>query len=215
MLLLITWKCVPLVDLFNALLWEGRNGLPPTGDTLHLGCSYHLHFSHHYLHLRCGYARQKKAKQTWRKQPHRKAYIMTESKSRMCACANCKYQHLLWFIERLKQLEAAKLLIDAVCAKAEGGGLISISMRACQDFSVIHIYCRCANKFILAHSHFWLLECDPGDLAVQLLHIPVLSCSKQTLCCGCSYFITTLEKLEWIYLAHTPGHTLSTCRHYT
>ena len=122
---------------------------------------------------------------------------------------------LLWFIERLKQLEAAKLLIDAVCAKAEGGGLISISMRACQDFSVIHIYCRCANKFILAHSHFWLLECDPGDLAVQLLHIPVLSCSKQTLCCGCSYFITTLEKLEWIYLAHTPGHTLSTCRHYT
>ena len=32
---------------------------------------------------------------------------------------------LLWFIERLKQLEAAKLLIDAVCAKAEGGGLIA------------------------------------------------------------------------------------------
>ena len=43
------WKCVPLVDLLNALLWEGRNGLPPTADTLHLGCSYNLHFSHRFL----------------------------------------------------------------------------------------------------------------------------------------------------------------------
>ena len=43
------WKCVPLVDLLNALSWEGRNGLPPTADTLHLGCSYNLHFSHCFL----------------------------------------------------------------------------------------------------------------------------------------------------------------------
>lgn len=92
---------------------------------------------------------------------------------------------------------------------------ISISMRACQEFSVIRVYWVCANKLILAHSHFWLLGCDPGDPAVQLLHMPVLSCSKQTLCCGCSYFITTLGKLEWVYLTHKPGHTLSTCRYYT
>ena len=25
--LFTTWKCVPLVDLFNGLLWAGRNGL--------------------------------------------------------------------------------------------------------------------------------------------------------------------------------------------
>ena len=47
--LLTTWKCVPLVDLLNALLWAGQNGLPPTPNTLHLGCSYHLHSSHHFL----------------------------------------------------------------------------------------------------------------------------------------------------------------------
>ena len=47
--LLTTWKCVPLVDLLNALLRAGQNGLPPTPDTLHLGCSYHLHSSHHFL----------------------------------------------------------------------------------------------------------------------------------------------------------------------
>ena len=47
--LLITWKCVPLVDLLNALLWAGQNGLPPTPDTLHLGCSYHLYSSHRFL----------------------------------------------------------------------------------------------------------------------------------------------------------------------
>ena len=40
---------VPLVDVFNGLLWAGRNGLPPTPDTLHLGCSYHLHSSHCFL----------------------------------------------------------------------------------------------------------------------------------------------------------------------
>ena len=40
---------MPLVNLLNALLWAGRNGLPPTPDTLHLGCSNHLHFSHHFL----------------------------------------------------------------------------------------------------------------------------------------------------------------------
>ena len=37
------------VDLLNGLLWAGRNGLPPTPDTLHLGCSYHLHSSHRFL----------------------------------------------------------------------------------------------------------------------------------------------------------------------
>ena len=47
--LLSTWKCVPLVDLFNVLLWAGQNGLPPTPNTLHFGCSYHLHSSHHFL----------------------------------------------------------------------------------------------------------------------------------------------------------------------
>ena len=44
-----TWKCVPLVDLLDGLLCAGQNGLPPTPDTLHLGCSYHLHSSHHFL----------------------------------------------------------------------------------------------------------------------------------------------------------------------
>jgi len=46
---LITQKCVPPVDLLTTLLWAGRNGLPPTPDTLHLGCSYHLHSSHRFL----------------------------------------------------------------------------------------------------------------------------------------------------------------------
>ena len=45
----INKKCVPLADLFNLLLWGGWNGLPPTPDTLHLGCSYHLHSSHRFL----------------------------------------------------------------------------------------------------------------------------------------------------------------------
>ena len=45
----INKKCVPLADLFNLLLWGGWNGLPPTPDTLHLGCSYHLHSSHCFL----------------------------------------------------------------------------------------------------------------------------------------------------------------------
>ena len=38
-----------LVDLLKALLWAERNGLPPVPDTLHLGCSCHLHSSHHFL----------------------------------------------------------------------------------------------------------------------------------------------------------------------
>ena len=42
--LLTTWKCVPLVELP-----EGRNALPPTHNTLHLGCSYHLHSTHRFL----------------------------------------------------------------------------------------------------------------------------------------------------------------------
>ena len=45
----MTWKCVALVDLLNALLWAGQNGLQPTPDTLHLGCSYHLYSSHCFL----------------------------------------------------------------------------------------------------------------------------------------------------------------------
>ena len=40
------WKCVPLVDLLNGLLWAGRNGMLPTPNTLNLGCSDHLHPSH-------------------------------------------------------------------------------------------------------------------------------------------------------------------------
>ena len=40
---------MPLVDLLNGLLRAGRNGLPPTPDTSHLGCSYHLHSSHRFL----------------------------------------------------------------------------------------------------------------------------------------------------------------------
>ena len=44
--LLTTWKCVPLLDL---LLCAGRNGLPPTPDTLHLGPSYCLHPSHPFV----------------------------------------------------------------------------------------------------------------------------------------------------------------------
>ena len=44
-----SWKCMPLVDLLNGLLWPGQNGLPPTPDTLHLGCSYLLHPSHRFL----------------------------------------------------------------------------------------------------------------------------------------------------------------------
>ena len=31
------------------LLWAGRNGLPPTPDTLKLGCVYHLHCCHRFL----------------------------------------------------------------------------------------------------------------------------------------------------------------------
>ena len=36
---------MPLVDPLSALLWAGRNGLPPTPDSLHLGCSCHMHSS--------------------------------------------------------------------------------------------------------------------------------------------------------------------------
>ena len=40
---------MPLVDLLNVLLWAGQNGLLPTLNIFHLGCSYHLHSSHHFL----------------------------------------------------------------------------------------------------------------------------------------------------------------------
>ena len=33
----------------HCLLRAGQNGLPPTLDNLHLGCSYHLQSSHHFL----------------------------------------------------------------------------------------------------------------------------------------------------------------------
>ena len=48
----LTWKCVPLVDPLNALLSARQNGLPPTPDTLYLGCSCHLHSSHCFLSTR-------------------------------------------------------------------------------------------------------------------------------------------------------------------
>ena len=47
--LLITWKCVPLVDLLNALLWAGRKGPATYTRYFDLGCSYHLHSSHCFL----------------------------------------------------------------------------------------------------------------------------------------------------------------------
>ena len=49
------------MDLLHSLrlLWAGRNGLPPTPDTLHLGCSYRLHSSYHFVST-CGAALLKK-----------------------------------------------------------------------------------------------------------------------------------------------------------
>ena len=45
-----SWKCVPLVHLpMGKMKWPGRNGLSSTPNTLHLGCSYHLHSSHRFL----------------------------------------------------------------------------------------------------------------------------------------------------------------------
>ena len=44
-------------------LWGGRNGLPPTPDTLHLGCSYHLHSSHRFLST--WGAKKQKQKKLW------------------------------------------------------------------------------------------------------------------------------------------------------
>ena len=35
--------------LINGLLLARRNCLPPTPDTLHLGCSYHMHSNHRFL----------------------------------------------------------------------------------------------------------------------------------------------------------------------
>ena len=43
--------CASIVNLLNSLLKAGQNGLPPTPDTLHLECSYHLHSSHRFLSL--------------------------------------------------------------------------------------------------------------------------------------------------------------------
>ena len=58
-----TWKCVPIVDLLNGPLWAGRNGLPPTPDTLDLGWSYHLHSSHRFLSTWGAVMLEKKKKQ--------------------------------------------------------------------------------------------------------------------------------------------------------
>ena len=33
----------------HCLFWAGQNGLWPTPDNLHLGCSYYLHSSHHFF----------------------------------------------------------------------------------------------------------------------------------------------------------------------
>jgi len=41
---------VPLVDLLYGQ--NEMHGLARTPDTLHLGCSYHLHSSHHFLSTR-------------------------------------------------------------------------------------------------------------------------------------------------------------------
>ena len=38
-------------NLLNGLLSAGQNGLPPTPDILHFGCSYHLHPSHCFLSI--------------------------------------------------------------------------------------------------------------------------------------------------------------------
>ena len=51
--------------LFNSLLWAGQNGLPPTTDTLHLGCSYHLHSSHHFLSTWGAVMLEKNWKKKW------------------------------------------------------------------------------------------------------------------------------------------------------
>ena len=50
--------CVPLVDLLNGLLWTGQSGLPPTLNTLHLGCTYlpPAPQSPFFFHFECGYA---------------------------------------------------------------------------------------------------------------------------------------------------------------
>ena len=48
----------------QCLLWAGQNDLPPTPDTLHLGCSYQLHSSHNFLSTlgACGYAKNNNIK---------------------------------------------------------------------------------------------------------------------------------------------------------
>ena len=45
--LLTTWKCVPLVDLFDSLLWAGKKW--SVTDTFALGYSFHLLSSHCFL----------------------------------------------------------------------------------------------------------------------------------------------------------------------
>ena len=40
---------MPLVGLLNVCYGQDEKGLPPTPDTWHLGCSYHLHSSHRFL----------------------------------------------------------------------------------------------------------------------------------------------------------------------
>ena len=65
--LLTTWKCVLLMDLFNSLLWAGHFVLPPTSNTLHLGCSYHLHSSHRFLSTWGVVMLEKKLHPKWKK----------------------------------------------------------------------------------------------------------------------------------------------------
>ena len=59
--LLITWKCVPQVDLLNALLWAGRKG--PATYTRYFALGMQLSpalQSPVSFHLGCVYARKKK-----------------------------------------------------------------------------------------------------------------------------------------------------------
>ena len=48
-----------------ALLWVGQNGLPPTPNTLYLGCSYHLHSSHRFLSTWGVVMLERKEKKKW------------------------------------------------------------------------------------------------------------------------------------------------------
>ena len=59
--LLIIWKCVPLVDLLNALLWAGRASLPTNTQYFALGMQLSPGLQSLFsFHLGCGCPRKKK-----------------------------------------------------------------------------------------------------------------------------------------------------------